>query len=713
MSLVITGYEVGEQIGDGGMAQVYRARHLRLEREVAIKVMRPQLKFDASFSERFLREAKIAANLSHPNIIHIYDVDNVNEHLFLAMELVLGGDLSATMAAARSKEQVLSIFSQLCDALDYAHDEGYIHRDIKPANILFRKNGTLVLSDFGIARAQDSNTHMTRAGSIIGTPAYMSPEQAQGHEVSSRSDLYSLAVIIYQYLTGQLPFGSNSSISTAIKHINDPIPTMPEHLRALQGFFDTALAKQAEDRFANGKELMAALEKDLKPVKSLAADLESTVVLKKPPQPKKASSEPASESRFSPRVFIDLLRQYFEKVLPSPFASFQAKAILPKLTSKTGLLQLAMLLLAVGLVSAVIYSERKLVPKNQAAENDALNLNAKKIDQDTNRVVIKSDTAAVNVAEAFTIAEPKLICSAFAARDALAENLSFVSLIFTNDTKQQAVTKLQSLVDDNLIVAERQLERKSFKNADGALHLAREAALTLQDVERLAQVEQMEKRLNTSAQKIKDKMSVSYLLTRGDRSLYKRKLYGSGTDNAWYYYSQVLKSFPQDENAIEGQEKVKRKVFEQFDVAITQGDSEQAQLHADFLNQIDANSVKTPYMSAALDFLKQPKSAKNRRINSLYNQGLRELKFGSLKSASRTYTRIEKMSPHHPRLKKLGDSIANYFATQVQKRLDAKQWQQAEKFIADGLAYSPNHQKLLRQRSDLPPEPAVEEAKSE
>ncbi len=297
MDITIEGYEIGERIGRGGMAEVYRARHLRLDRDVAIKVMLRHYSDDPDFAERFMREARIAAQLNHPNIAQIYDVDSSNDHLFIAMELVTGGDLTRTLQQEPSKDAAINIFAQLCDALDYAHQKGYIHRDIKPANILFRDNGSLALSDFGIARAIHSNTHMTMTGTVIGTPSYMSPEQAQGFTLDSRSDLYSVAVIAYQFITGHLPYQADSSISLAIKHVRDPIPTLPGALAPMQDFFNTALAKEPEQRFPNGQTFINAFTQALQNVDTKSytefttllvadrAEAAKTVMQSAPPRP--------------------------------------------------------------------------------------------------------------------------------------------------------------------------------------------------------------------------------------------------------------------------------------------------------------------------------------------------------------------------------------------------------------------------------------------
>ncbi|MFL0799554.1 MAG: protein kinase [Agarilytica sp.] len=292
MTLEIPGYEVFESIGEGGMAQVYRARHLRLDREVALKIMLPRFAKDASFGERFIREARIAANLNHQNIVQIYDVSRVEGTLFLSMEYVPGGDLTDkikqpeinTPYTGLDKQSVIDVIRDLAIALDYAHDRGYVHRDIKPANILFREDNSLALSDFGIARAIHSDTHMTQTGMVIGTPSYMSPEQAQGKPLTGSSDLYSVAVIAYQLITGQLPYQSESSISVAIKHINAPIPTLGKPLSTLQSFFDRALAKTPEQRFTNGQEMAKAFDSALAAIDKLPAQTIQNDNTQKPSQ---------------------------------------------------------------------------------------------------------------------------------------------------------------------------------------------------------------------------------------------------------------------------------------------------------------------------------------------------------------------------------------------------------------------------------------------
>ncbi|GAB3288111.1 serine/threonine-protein kinase [Parahaliea aestuarii] len=254
----IPGYEIYEQLGRGGMASVYRALHINLDREVAIKVIDTDKIADESFSERFVREARISARLSHPHILQIYDVNVYGSLNYISMELLHGGDLEDIIRGAMNQRTIYQVMAQMTAALDYAAAKGYVHRDIKPSNIMRRGSDDFVLADFGIAKAADSSTQMTQAGLLVGTPSYMSPEQAEGVALDGRSDLYSLAVVAYEMLTKTVPYEADSAVSTAVKHLTEKIPRLPKHLAAYQPFLDKGMAKKADDRFQSGYELYEA-----------------------------------------------------------------------------------------------------------------------------------------------------------------------------------------------------------------------------------------------------------------------------------------------------------------------------------------------------------------------------------------------------------------------------------------------------------------------
>lgn len=260
----ITGYKIEREIGHGGMATVFKAMQTSLERPVALKVMAPALAADTTFGERFLKEAKTIASLVHPNILAIHDVGGVGPYHYIAMEFVAGGDLKQRIRNGIAAEQTLAVIKQVAAALDHAHLQGIIHRDIKPENILFREDQTAVLTDFGIAKTVDSNTQMTVTGMSIGTPRYMSPEQAQGKSgLDGRSDLYSLGVVMYEALTGKAPYDAETPVGIALKHVQAAVPDLPNDLSKYQPIIDRLMAKAPADRYATGSELIENIEQVL------------------------------------------------------------------------------------------------------------------------------------------------------------------------------------------------------------------------------------------------------------------------------------------------------------------------------------------------------------------------------------------------------------------------------------------------------------------
>ncbi|WP_347261205.1 protein kinase, partial [Rudaea sp.] len=257
----IPGYHILRQLGRGGMATVYLATQESVQREVALKVMSPALLADPDFSERFLREARIAAKLHHRHVVGIHDVGRHGDHNYIAMEYLGGGAVLPRDGSARPLAFVLRVTREIALALNYAHAKGFVHRDVKPDNILLREDGSAALTDFGIARAADSATRMTRTGAVIGTPHYMSPEQARGKTVDGRADLYSLGVVLHELLLGRVPYHADDSLAVGIMHITEPVPVLPERFAALQPLLAHMLAKKPEDRYQNGQQLADAIER--------------------------------------------------------------------------------------------------------------------------------------------------------------------------------------------------------------------------------------------------------------------------------------------------------------------------------------------------------------------------------------------------------------------------------------------------------------------
>jgi predicted Ser/Thr protein kinase len=256
-------YEVGEEIGRGGMAVVYRAREKGLDRDVAIKILPPQFTFDDSFVQRFQREARIAAGLEHPNIVPIYRVGQSGDVIYLVMKLLRGRALSD-----RLREQgplppadVARVLVEVASALAYAAKRGIVHRDVKPDNIMLDDDDRCIVTDFGIARSA-AESKLTATGMSVGTPRYMSPEQARAKPLDGRSDIYSLGIVGYECLTGRAPFEGDDPMAVLLAHINTPLPEprlASEDARAVYAVIKRMLEKDPADRPQGADDVIAAL----------------------------------------------------------------------------------------------------------------------------------------------------------------------------------------------------------------------------------------------------------------------------------------------------------------------------------------------------------------------------------------------------------------------------------------------------------------------
>ena len=261
-------YRIVARLGQGGMAEVYKAYQPGLDRYVAIKVMHPFLANDADFIGRFEREARSVANLRHQNIVHVFDFDVEENLYYMAMELVDGPSLKEELLARQKQNNPFSLpeigrlMVALADAIDYAHSQGMVHRDLKPGNFMLSRAGQVLIMDFGIAKIMGS-TQYTVTGAVTGTPAYMSPEQGQGERGDERSDIYSLGIVLYEMVIGQVPFDADTPFAAIMKHITEPLPipsaTRPDLPEAIESLILKALSKNPDDRYQTGAEFAMAL----------------------------------------------------------------------------------------------------------------------------------------------------------------------------------------------------------------------------------------------------------------------------------------------------------------------------------------------------------------------------------------------------------------------------------------------------------------------
>lgn len=257
-------YEIKEQIGRGGIATVFKAYHPATQRDVAIKVLSRDIAGDRSFQLRFEREARIVANLQHIHILPVFDYGQQGDTAYLVMPLITGGTLSRRLLKGKFEPQeAAKLFRQLASALDFAHQRGILHRDIKPGNILLDSSGNVLLADFGLTRMIGEDKNITRS-SIVGTPAYMSPEQGQGLDLDARSDLYSLGVVLFEMLTGDVPFEADTPVALIYKHVSDPLPDLrkihPNLPSGVATVLEKALAKLPSQRYPSATAIADALD---------------------------------------------------------------------------------------------------------------------------------------------------------------------------------------------------------------------------------------------------------------------------------------------------------------------------------------------------------------------------------------------------------------------------------------------------------------------
>jgi tRNA A-37 threonylcarbamoyl transferase component Bud32 len=253
----IPGYEIKRLIGQGGMATVYLAEQRSLGRQVVLKILDTSTGIPSETVERFLNEGRLIASLNHPHIITIYDIGQAGDQIFISMEYVEGGDLKdRLLSQVFAPFEAIELVEKVAAGLAAAHDNGIVHRDVKPGNILFRRDGTPLLSDFGIAKRLSNDSDLTSTGMFVGSPNYMAPEQSESGPIDGRADIYSLGVILYEMLTGSRTYVADSVIDVILMHKRAPIPRLPAGLEQYQELLDLMMAKPRKDRFRDTRSLM-------------------------------------------------------------------------------------------------------------------------------------------------------------------------------------------------------------------------------------------------------------------------------------------------------------------------------------------------------------------------------------------------------------------------------------------------------------------------
>ncbi len=309
-------YELEELVGTGGMSSVYRARDRLLERHVALKILHPHHSSDEDFVQRFRKEARLVAQLSHPNIVTVIDRGDDGGRQFIVFEYVEGENLKevVTREGPLPLRRVLELALQIGRGLAFAHSQGLVHRDVKPQNVLMNGDDQAKVTDFGIARSIDVDVGVTQTGTVLGTSAYIAPEQASGGDITPQTDVYSLGVVLYELLTGEVPFPGESFVAVAMKHINDPPPTLlerrPDTPPRLAAAVDRALAKEPGERFGSMDDFVAELSACLAEL-GPEADADATMIVpaalasaERGSRPPRGVRVPAGRSGSSPWPFL-------------------------------------------------------------------------------------------------------------------------------------------------------------------------------------------------------------------------------------------------------------------------------------------------------------------------------------------------------------------------------------------------------------------------
>ncbi|PID43906.1 MAG: hypothetical protein CSA52_03005 [Gammaproteobacteria bacterium] len=532
------------------MATVYLAIQDTFEREVALKVMFDHLVRDESYAARFLREARLVAKMSHQNIVPVLDVGVAGNHHYMAMEHLPGGDLKQKMRAGLSLLDSVQIIEDVAQGLNYAGSKNLVHRDIKPENILFREDGSPVISDFGIARQADSKTNMTMTGAVIGTPHYMSPEQAEGVEVDPRSDLYSLGIIVYEMLTGHVPFQGDSPVSIGIKHITEDPPPLPPRVAAFQEFIDIALAKHPEDRFQTG----ADFAEDLGMIADGMVDAGATIIM--------AKSDVARSSRGATRAAKTSATR--SRTRASRVRRIESAPVRPSRLRTVAVIGVAAsILAAVGvMVLGPLHTERSWnspLPTIDAPEAERV--------PDT---VFGSKAARLLEEAEKAMQEGRLYRPV--QDNAQYYLTTLLALIPDNPEGKAAIARLFARYIDSGRTA---VEQKQLKEASLYLNHASQISFYIDDQELRDQYSELHRALNVYKQKVliteEKTRLINDLINRGNEALAKDALTAPGDNNAYDIFQQVLVEDPDNEAAKSGIERVAERFLEKAGARAEEG----------------------------------------------------------------------------------------------------------------------------------------------
>ncbi len=688
----IPGYKILKTLGRGGMAVVYLAIQESFEREVALKVMSPQLGSDPAFGDRFQREAKIVSQLNHPNIVTVFDVGVVDNYHYLAMEYVPGKELRH-LRQNMSLLDKIKVVKEIASALNYAGNKGYVHRDVKPENIMLNsEDGRAVLMDFGIARATDTDHHMTKTGTAIGTPYYMSPEQAQGNPVDKRSDLYSLGVVLFQLLAGYVPYDAESSVAIGIKHITEPVPFLPRHLRVFQPVIEKVMAKEPDKRYQTGAELVTALDKinimDLDNVEEIAfqeQQLASTTDASAPTVMGQVTSEPPVINTGNVTT-ADAVRAQRKDRAVDTGAEMAEKEKKPG----SSLVVVALIFVVVGVAAWFILQQqgKELVTQQPAVEPQApIEEVRPQPPIEKPPVVVEQTEETPPIVEAVVPEEPSKLEQLQAQADELGSKLDsdsavaqelagiYQQMLELEPDYAPALQGIENLLSFHFDQIKQALAQKDIATAQQHLSILRESFPDLADKADFVELEQQV----AQAQQIRDQLDAAEALLKEDA------LTSPAGENAYEVYQSVLAIDANNGEAKQGIVNIARRYGQLAESKQLQGKLNEGMRLVDKGLSLDAGNAELKQIKARLQSsidAKRLADKKTREVDQLLKQASDYRDQGKLikpesGNAVASYRQVLDVDPTNKTAKQALSSIENSYLLGIRYKIEQGQLDEA------------------------------------
>lgn len=733
MQIEIPGYRIIRVLGKGGMASVYLAIQESFGREVALKIMSPDLSKDATFGDRFLHEARIVSRLVHPNIVTVYDVGIHDGYYFLSMEYVPGQDLTRKRYEL-SLINNLMVVKDIASALDFAGKKGYVHRDVKPENIMLHEDsGRAVLMDFGIARISDTASGMTQTGMAIGTPHYMSPEQAKGQTVDARADLYSLGVVLFLLLTGRVPYHADSAVVVGIMHVSEDIPRLPGPLQIFQPIIDRVLAKNPAERYQTGADLIADLDaitmRDIVAAEQGYAHELADIVVREtggtgfsvPPagfEKTSLDAVPATASAatmltpraITPHAFTVAVQADHPDVLSShPHRTSGIETLAVSAEDRVGrhhtdeektsghsyLLLILILVLAVG--GFYFLTETQRIPRTDSG------ISAKVSDESP------AQSAAANISSAEAIAEPLPLSLIVQAQDLRAQINEDVA-----QAPELAALYRQALNSSDLF--EQQAAREGLEDLQYFYAAQITAAIAAPDMERAAELAEsaiaifaQEERINALQEVLAYKDhddKIAKQLQQAEGYFAQDALTSPAGSNALELYQAVLQDDPQNPLAQNGIEKIARRYGELAAVQQENGNIAQALNSIDQGLAVTAGNTDLLQQRQDLEALQQAQQKQQAAENSILEKAKTLQAAGKLvaprgDNALETYQALLAQNAQHSAALKGVAAVERLLAQEVKTLIQNEEFSVATSKLAIARESFPHSKMLLALNVEL------------